>query len=358
MSNAQRELRMKIVKQTEMSLAINAMPGIERAYVLYDIDNKPGGFNEKVITATANVKPVGDGQLDEARVSAIRHSICGAIAGLKPENVTVSDLNGPTWYGNIDESAGTEENLRLSLKRTYEQDLKAKILNALCLIPNVAVEVSVTIDRGQTNRPADQAHGGMAPTQARVSIGVPGGYYKKVWRQCNADDAQRSRQTPTAAELDRITAEESAKIQRHVAQLLPAAADTTSPADSVTVTTFQDVPDKEQQATGLGRIALNWISQQWIALGWIALGLAGLLALRSIVRAGVGAARAADADKTATRLVGAARSNAPSSHIPPPHWRRPAKPAETPLHEELSQLVENDPEKAASILRHWIGQVN
>ena len=61
--------------------------------------------------------------------------MAGAIAGLKPENVTVSDLNGRTWYGNVEGDRGAEENLYVSLKRMYEQDLKAKILNALCSSP-------------------------------------------------------------------------------------------------------------------------------------------------------------------------------------------------------------------------------
>ena len=91
----QRDQRMRIAKQDELAQAICKMPGIESAYVLYDVDSKPGAFKEKVITATALVKPAGADQLDEALVSAIRKMVAGAIAGLKPENVAVADLNGP-----------------------------------------------------------------------------------------------------------------------------------------------------------------------------------------------------------------------------------------------------------------------
>ena len=75
-----------------------------------------------MITATACIKPAGGAQLDEARVSAIRYLVAGAIAGLKPENVAVSDLNGRTWYGNPDDGTAAGDNLYISLKRTYEQD--------------------------------------------------------------------------------------------------------------------------------------------------------------------------------------------------------------------------------------------
>ena len=100
-SSAQRDLRIKNAKQRDLSLAICAMPGIERARVLYDVDNRPGGpFEGKLVTATIIIKPAGAGQLEESRVLAVRHLVAGAIAGLKPENVTVSDLNGRTWHGD------------------------------------------------------------------------------------------------------------------------------------------------------------------------------------------------------------------------------------------------------------------
>ena len=38
------------------------------------------------------------------------------------------------------------------MQRTYEQNLKAKILNALCYIPNVTVELSVVLDRERITR--------------------------------------------------------------------------------------------------------------------------------------------------------------------------------------------------------------
>jgi flagellar M-ring protein FliF len=54
-----RDQRMIIAKQEELAHSIRQMPGIESANVLYDIDNRPGPFKDKVITATAMVKPAG-----------------------------------------------------------------------------------------------------------------------------------------------------------------------------------------------------------------------------------------------------------------------------------------------------------
>jgi flagellar biosynthesis/type III secretory pathway M-ring protein FliF/YscJ len=244
-SEHEREERMKIAKQEELALAIRAMPGIETAYVLYDIDNKPGGFKEKVITATVSVKPSGSAQLEEPRVSAIRHYVAGAIAGLKPENVTVADLNGRTWYGNLKESAGAEAAFRPTLTQTDTHEPRASSQN---------------IAAHESPRPAS------------------------------------------------------------------------------------------------GQDAWNWIVQSpWNAIGLIALAVVGLLALRSMVRPKPPAVDG-PAKSVATALDKDPTGAKPAK-LPPPHWRRHSA-AETPLREELSKLVEDDPETAANILRNWIGQVD
>ena len=118
LSNRDREERLKNAKQAELSLMIRSISGIENAYVIYDIDTKRGDFgNDRLITATVGVKPAGSAHLDEALVTAIRHLVAGAIAGLRPENVTVSDLSGRIWYGNMDGDRGAEGNLQVALKR-------------------------------------------------------------------------------------------------------------------------------------------------------------------------------------------------------------------------------------------------
>ena len=64
----------------------------------------------------------------------------------------MADLTGRTWYGNADDSAGGGDNVYISLKRTYEQDLKTKILGSLGFIPNVIVEANVVPDRQRYTR--------------------------------------------------------------------------------------------------------------------------------------------------------------------------------------------------------------
>ncbi|MEN6404904.1 MAG: hypothetical protein ABFC77_00380 [Thermoguttaceae bacterium] len=409
-----RDERLKIARQTEMSLVIRSMPGIENAFVLYDVDMKTGFQREKLITATVSVKPVGDTQLDEARISSIRYFIAGAIAGLKPENVTVSDLNGRTWHGIAEDAGSADENLYISLKRTYEQDLKAKILNALCFIPKVTVEPTVVLDRerlthfrqekrtpndeprpaGSTRSPrcsvlpntaaildsllsgstgdapptpaASGSHEqieresvGLTPIQARVSVGVPVSYFKKIWQEQHAVEPGHSVGSPDLAALDRIRAEESEKIRRHVAQLLPSPESPAKAAELVTVTTFQDISTPvEKVAHDYVQDVLAWLQQSWRTLSVLGLALIGLLVLRSIVRQ---LPRPSIPEPTASESIampeGFMRDDATTNAAPSPHAKRFREPAPA-YHDEISELVDRDPDAAANVLRHWIGQVD
>jgi flagellar M-ring protein FliF len=397
-SSHQGEQRAKIAKQRALAMFIRSMKGIENAYVLYDVDTKSGLNREKLITATASVKPVGSSQLEEARVSAIRHVVASAIAGLKPENVTVSDLNGRTWYANPDEDGGGEEDLYVSRKRMQEQDLRAKILNALCFIPNVTVEATVELDReriarmkrgrrsaaqlpntaavigGTPNDPRDgretsqngglgpaadeqveKLSAGLTPVSARVSVGVPASYLKKVWRERHPDPPGQDLATPDAAALDQISAEESAKIRRHVAQLLPP---TQTTADQVTVTTFEDLQTPAPPPPSAAQQAWSWLAASWRTVGLLGLVLVCLLWLRLAVRGGRTFKSGAGWQSASTSAAAEpAEDDAwqQASRVPPPHWRRPADPV---IHRQLSELVEADPETAAGILRNWIGQAS
>jgi len=381
MSNRQRDQIIKIATQDELALIIRSMSGIESACVLYDVESRSGFGQQKQSTASASVKPAGNGQLDEARVSAIRHLVAGAIAGLKPENVTVSDLNGRTYYGNPESNGGGgEENPYVSLKRIYEQDLKAKILKALCFIPNVTVELSVVLDRERFNRvkqvrrdappaaPRDAVSNapyavqdansgeqvekesvGLTPKLAKVSVGVPVSYFKNVWQQRRPADETGAPKTPDQAALDRIRVEESAKIQRHVAQLLPPADGVNDAMELVAVTTFQDLPAQQLPLPSWQQNALTWLGQYWGTLATLGLSLVGLLVLRSVVR---GAAGPREARTFAARPSAPPAESAPAAAM---HGRRRVQPGNPSDRDELSEVVQQNPDTAAHIVRTWIG---
>lgn len=359
-SAAQREERIRAAKQKEVGQAISMKPGIEQASVIFDVD-KPSGFNkEKVTTAIVYVKPVGDAQLDEEMVLAIRYDVVGAYANLKPEDVTVSDRNGRTWRGPLSNTGGIGENRYRSIKRALEQDLNEKIQGSLAYIPNVTVALNVELDRGQ-NQKSNAAT--LTPVSARASIGVPSGYFRKVWESRNPASPGVAERTPDPSALEQIRIEETANIQRCVAALLPTTKNPINAADAVTVTTFQEISTAAAPSTDLAKTALLWIVASWKTLGGVALALIVLFVLRSSVRAKPRASNddspnAESKDDGNAPAVKTIREPAASAPLAAPHWRRRVEADDRSIRRELSALVEDDPETAASILRNWIGQVN
>ncbi len=424
-----REQRRKNLKERKLGLFISIMPGIERANVVYDCDTKWGLNREKINTASVAVKPIGSEKLDAGKVSTIRHYVASAFAGLKPEDVTVSDLNGRTWYGNSENGGGADDNLYVSLKKTYEQDLRAKILDALSYIPNVTVESTVTLDKekfsqshevkhdpkttvvrqldssttrsqesgGSSGRPglagqqpntaiALGAGGGgnskeeedvskseaisvtsgtekqsetvgLTPKLAKVAVGIPVSYFKRVWLERNPPVEGKESKGPDQAALDQIRTEVSAMVQKHVAPLLPLAEGVADPTEYVTVSTFQDIPGKEIPGPSSAQSALAWLGEYWSMLGMIGVALISLLMLRSLVRSAPPMAEARAMPRIAATAADEEEKSEPAAAAAS-KMRLKRFTSGPSLIDELSDMVKEDPDTAANVLRGWISSTS
>ncbi len=430
-SSKDKERRYKIGLIEELRMVISSLRGIESASVLLDVDTKGGLNREKIATASVTVWPVGQNQIDEETVEKIRNIVCGAVAGMKPENVTVSDSNGRSYRGKAE--GGGDDLLLLTAKRDYERSLKQQILNALSYIPNITVEASVLLDRdriirtreiqrdpkgvtireseisssrtveggGPGGRPGLQAQAntaaslvsrstgpreeseesrseritipsgketeretlGLALKRVSVAVGIPNSYWVKVWQGRNGgQDA-----VPDAAALDAIRQEESAKIQKHVAALLRSVdggTDDGDPTDLVTVTTFQDIKPPELPEPPLATEILNWLTRSWQTLGLLGLAVVSLVMLRSMIRSVPAAPEASPLAELAAlkqKEKEQAAQTADQSQQPgeTPEQRRLRRFQTTgrSLRDELTELVREDPDTAANILKSWIGNV-
>ena len=121
------------------------MKGIERASVMIDKQEKSGFELTPLKTASVTAWAVGGVPLDEDQVNKIRYYVAAAIAGMKPENVTITDANGHSYPGNQAEHGGGDAYARAA--RNAEQTLTAKVRNALAYIPNVTVTPSVELNQ-------------------------------------------------------------------------------------------------------------------------------------------------------------------------------------------------------------------
>jgi type III secretory pathway lipoprotein EscJ len=216
---------LRVATQDELSLVLCSMPGIERAAVLYDVEEQHGLSGGTVKTASVSIRTQPDAELDATRIQAIRVLVAASIAGLSPERVAVTDLrNGRVFAGPLEAADEAETDPALARRLAYERALAAKLRQALAYVKGVVVDVTaefVAADSPSPQKPADAnapaelpaAPPAAAPEKPRlargdvlaslhVSIAIPAAYLEAV-RASGALDAAAST-AADAAEIDRI----------------------------------------------------------------------------------------------------------------------------------------------------------
>lgn len=201
---------------------------------------------------------------------------------------------------------------------------------------------------------------GMTPLRVLASVQVPSSYFERVWRERNPAAPGEQPKTPTAADLTQIRTEEIAKIRKCVAALLPTAPGTSDPTDLVTVTEFQSITHAPPPPPTLMDRLVPWLVNSWKTLGLLLLGLVSLVILRSMVRAQPADIRPLPAPLASppVELQAAATETQETAEAARQRRLKRLGSGETSLRDELSQLVAEDPDSAASILRAWIGNLS
>jgi flagellar M-ring protein FliF len=424
-SRAQREQRINVAKQKELARILCNINGIENAAVLYDVETKRGLNQTMLKTASVSIKPLGSQNLDSQQVSSIRHTVSAAYAGLKPDNVTVTDLNGRTYPGGADDGDTGPTSDRLGIaKQQQEIQWQSKIQKLLAYVHGAIVTTNVELDNKRVSHsdaveygtkavplstseestsmthegspsagaPGYIANAANAPgalgvarkgssesadesktdsrsvvdtthtvtedfpfttRMVKVSVAVPSSYLKQIWQKSNPVEEGAEPTEPDQAALDTIREEEIARITSCVAPLLPKpTSGALAPTDLVTVNVFQDISGEAIPEPGVTDNAMAWFAQSWSMLGMVGLAMFSLMMLRSMVR-GTTVAMAPQ------RAEGPAGENEP---IPEENTVQPSQRlgkfsgSGPTLRDELSELVQEDPDSAANILRTWIGQ--
>jgi flagellar M-ring protein FliF len=192
---------------------------------------------------------------------------------------------------------------------------------------------------------------GLTPKRVTMSIGVPTSYFVKLWKDRNPQSAGGA---PDKAALEQIGTEETTKIKTHVAKLLPPVDGVSDVGELVQVTTFQDIPAPEPTPPSTAQNAIGWLAENWTMVGMIVLAVIALGMVRSLVRS-VPATTPAPVAAAPVTTEGTEPSDESAAESQPTTRLRRFTGHGPSLRDELSQLVQEDPEAAANVLRTWIG---
>lgn len=190
----------------------------------------------------------------------------------------------------------------------------------------------------------------------RVSVGLPKSYYKTVHRQTFLQDnpAKTAADIPAMDDtlLTQLREETKESIQSAITVLLPEVAAGEDRFPLVEVWDYPDLPEPLPPQTDTAEMALTWLADSWQTLLLVLLAFVALLVARS-------AARGGSNDGTPSQFSEGFGLEIPS---PPPEPENVDGDDDAmtitggSLKEELTVLVENNPEVAANVIRGWVGE--
>lgn len=199
----------------------------------------------------------------------------------------------------------------------------------------------------------------LTPNRITAAIGVPSSYIEMVWRKEHPTPADAEPKKPTDAELKIVDERETKKIQDHIASLLDLPKQTLpNPVPQVKVTTFAHLPGPELAMAGVSDQALAWFGSHWSTIGTGILGLVSLVMLRSMVKnvpapQPVAVNAEATTNETERKKEDSPQSIAEQKGAAVNRLRRKDKTGPT-MKDELVEIVREDPDAAANVLRSWI----
>ena len=161
---------LRVATQDELALVICSMPGIERAAVLYDVDDQGSGGlrGNPSKTASVSVRTQPEAELGPDRIEAIRVLVASSIAGLTPDRVAVTDLRtGRVHTGPLEAAAGIADvDPSLARRVAHERHLAKKVQQAISFVKGATVDVTVELDRKSTRLNSSHSSVSRMPSSA------------------------------------------------------------------------------------------------------------------------------------------------------------------------------------------------
>lgn len=403
-SEKQRHELLELAKQKELSKWIRTIPDIEDAGVIWERSKQRTFGGESKVTATVSVRPRVGRDLTSDLGQSLRLAVAGAVADLKASDVTVFNLaTGKAVHAPAENDPFSSQFVdQVNMFREMHQ---RNIFEALSYIPNVLVAVNVDLDNLKTSweqvrrlgkdpfatktieqtdsdsatekRPSaqpgvisnqprnlqqtaapettrnttkninsaenvpqtttvtDKTFVGLLPKTVQVTVSIPKDYYRAVAiKQGESETDKAAFQT----RVQQIEAETKKEVSAIVTKLIPAG----SAVDAINVSSFVKLdpagPSAEPPITAeIGEQAARWG-------GTVGLGLFALWTLwmlnRSIKKL------PQDDASTETVVKSVAREELEEEEPPPP--------AEPTKRDRLQDLVRDNPEMAANVIKRWI----
>jgi len=201
---------------------------------------------------------------------------------------------------------------------------------------------------------------GFVPKQVQAAIAIPSSYLARVWHERNQDAAKDAK--PDEETLGLIATSLQDSIKNLITPLLPRQPEK-SPYKSVEITIFESLTPDPIERPSVTRQAIAWAAQNSGNMMMGGLTLISLALLRSLVKSippsdpvpDLGASTLPFQRETDSAVAATGGTNASAESRGRPRLHLNKGPT---LKDDLTGIVREDPEAAASILRTWIGNAS
>ncbi|MCA9245974.1 MAG: hypothetical protein KDA42_02635 [Planctomycetales bacterium] len=193
---------------------------------------------------------------------------------------------------------------------------------------------------------------GLIPQRVKVSVGIPSSYYVQVWQERNKPAEGEEPKAPDAKSLADLEVETENKIQHAIAPLLPPVPAGDDPFPHVAVTSYDSLSVEPIPEPGFAEQLFGWLGQYWTTMGMLGLALFSLLTLRSILKTPSPASAGAERAGSGLSLLSDEEEEDEEEEEAQRLKRRITQTRN--LKDDLAELVQEDPDAAANILRNWI----
>ncbi len=411
------ELRTKTARENQLSLIISKFPWVESAHVMLDIQERRGFNRKNDASASVFITPrLGEG-LDKVRARNIKQLIAGALASLSIDNVNITsggsdaETNGEPWFDDpflqareelqkayktrimrgLDYIPGVRVEVSADLENmtarrvTETAPLEGKVVRSET--ESEKEDSSVSDGGGQPGLPAQgpgrnglsealarenrtnvtressveesivgnsvkqEEYLGFKPKELYASIAIPREYVIGIWEQEHPDG-----KAADITDTEMQTMENSLKIdvERWVQNILPRLSLGEDEYRQVEVVYYDSLQRPAPPEPTFTEYATAWAGRYWGSLSMIGLAAVSLLMLRSAIHPGT--VKPGDSEAGTLQLELGTNTSIEEEDVQADKQERPKlriKKSES-LKEDLSEMVREDPDAAASILRSWI----
>jgi flagellar M-ring protein FliF len=198
------------------------------------------------------------------------------------------------------------------------------------------------------------------PKEVLATVAVPTSYLEEVWKSRNRD----AKEPPKPEDLTPIKSEIFGNIEKAVEPLIVKTADRLRDTfKGVEVVALDTLPQPTIEPPSAASMALAWTGRYWNTLAMLGVAVFSLMVMRSVVKS----APSSPASPSAAAEAAHAPGLTLTTEEPKPHAEAenandaPQRPRlrlkkGLSVKDDLIEIVREDPDAAADILRSWIGK--